>query len=123
MGQIQSFGLTNLVVVVVRYFGGTLLGVGGLTSAYKQAAKDALSQADIFEKTIDSVIEIRFPYEATKDVERILKEEKASITNQNYGMVVTIEAAIRRSRYEQLTARLGRLHSIELLDTKKQHKL
>jgi uncharacterized YigZ family protein len=81
-GQIQSFGLTNVLVVVVRFFGGVKLGVGGLTSAYKTAAQMALEESVILEKTIDVHFQISFDYKNMNKVMRIIKEKKLEIISQ-----------------------------------------
>jgi uncharacterized YigZ family protein len=81
-GQIQSFGLTNVLVVVVRFFGGTKLGVGGLISAYKNAAQLVLESSSIIEKTIDVHFLISFDYKNMNKVMRIIKEKKLTIITQ-----------------------------------------
>ena len=75
LGQINSFGLTNIIIVVSRYFGGTLLGVSGLINAYRSAAASAINNAELTEKTLREYYEIRYPYIAMNDVMKILKEE------------------------------------------------
>ncbi len=84
LGQINSRQLTNILVVVVRYFGGVLLGTGGLTVAYKEATADALEKAAIIEKAVMLKRELHFSYEKMNDVMRILKETNAKITNQEF---------------------------------------
>ncbi len=81
-GQIQSFGLTNVLVVVVRIFGGIKLGVGGLISAYKTTAQLALEEAEIIEKTIDIAFLISFDYKNMNKVMRVIKEKKLDIVTQ-----------------------------------------
>jgi len=81
-GQIQSFGLTNILIVVVRYFGGTKLGVGGLITAYKTTAQMVLENASIIEKTIDIPFKITFDYKNTNKVMRIIKEKQLTIHSQ-----------------------------------------
>ena len=80
LGQINSRELTDILVIVVRYFGGVLLGTGGLVVAYKEATADALNQAEIIEKTVDEVISVRFDYLLMNDVMRIIKDTGAQIT-------------------------------------------
>ncbi len=84
LGQINSLGLTNILVVVIRYFGGILLGTGGLIVAYKEATRDALSQAEIVEKDVMEQRKITFPYEKMNEVMRTLKACDATILNQGY---------------------------------------
>ncbi|MBP6040522.1 MAG: YigZ family protein [Flavobacterium sp.] len=81
-GQIQSFGLTNVLVVVVRIFGGIKLGVGGLITAYKTTAQLALEEAEIIEKTIDIAFLISFDYKNMNKVMRVIKEKKLDIVTQ-----------------------------------------
>nr|WP_315223277.1 YigZ family protein [uncultured Flavobacterium sp.] len=85
-GQIQSFGLTNVIVVVVRIFGGTKLGVGGLISAYKTSAQMTLENCEIVEKTIDVAFLISFDYKNMNKVMRVIKEKKLDITSQEMEM-------------------------------------
>ncbi|MBQ0907826.1 YigZ family protein [Flavobacterium sp. F-328] len=81
-GQIQSFGLTNLLVVVARIYGGVKLGVGGLISAYKTTAQEVLKEASIIEKTVDSEFIIEFDYQNMNKVMRVIKEKKLEIVAQ-----------------------------------------
>ena len=84
LGQINSKQLTNILIVVVRYFGGILLGTGGLVTAYKEASADALQNAEIVEKDVLLRRVIRFPYEKMNDVMRVLKDIDATIIRQEY---------------------------------------
>lgn len=84
LGQIHSFGLTQVLVVVVRYFGGILLGTGGLIVAYKEATADALSRADIVERVVTERQELTFGYEEMDRVMRDLRQRGARIINQDY---------------------------------------
>ncbi|WP_264566818.1 IMPACT family protein [Flavobacterium sp. N3904] len=81
-GQIQSFGLTNILIVVVRIYGGIKLGVGGLISAYKTSAQITLESCEIIEKTIDIPFQISFDYKNMNKVMRVIKEKKLDITSQ-----------------------------------------
>ncbi len=99
-GQIQSFELTDVLVVVVRYFGGVKLGVGGLITAYRAAAQMALEQAQIIEKTIDTCFKVRFDYKDMNNVMRVIKEKNLNIVNQTMQMSCEIELSIRQSEYE-----------------------
>ncbi len=85
LNQIKSKEVTNVLVVVVRYFGGTKLGVSGLVTAYKEAAKDALDKADIVEKIPTADISIQFPLSSIGDVERIIRQHNFSIKHQDFG--------------------------------------
>ena len=82
LGQINSRGLTNVLIIVVRYFGGVLLGTGGLISAYKAAAADAIEQAEIIEKTVDCYFEIVFEYPVIETVMSAVKESQAAVISQ-----------------------------------------
>lgn len=95
-GQIQSFEVTNILVVVVRYFGGVKLGVGGLVSAYKETAKMALEHAQIFEKTIDVHYLIKFDYKNMNKVMRIIKEKNLNVTQQKLELDCQIEISVRK---------------------------
>ncbi|HPJ09929.1 MAG TPA: YigZ family protein [Flavobacterium sp.] len=95
-GQIQSFGLTNVLVVVVRFFGGTKLGVGGLISAYRTAAQMTLEASEIVEKTIDIHYLISFDYKNMNKVMRVIKEKNLEIVAQNMAENCEIEIATRK---------------------------
>lgn len=101
-GQIQSFRLTNVLVVVVRFFGGVKLGVGGLMAAYKTAAQMALEVSDSVERTIDIHYMIRFDYKDMNKVMRIIKEKSLDIISQQMELDCQIEIAIRKSKSEAI---------------------
>lgn len=100
-GQIQSFEVTDILIVVVRYFGGIKLGVGGLITAYRAAAQMAMEEADIIEKTIDKKFKVRFEYKDMNNVMRVIKEKNLNILNQEMEMSCEIELSIRKSEYQQ----------------------
>ena len=95
-GQLQSFNVTNILVVVVRYFGGTKLGVGGLIKAYKNGAKLALENSIIIHKTIDEVFLIKFEYPEMNTIMRIIKDENISIINQKMELDCEFIISIRK---------------------------
>jgi len=95
-GQIQSFEVTNILVVVVRYFGGVKLGVGGLVSAYKETAKMALENSEIVEKTIDIRYRITFGYKDMNRVMRVIKEKNVNVIGQKLEMDCQIEISVRK---------------------------
>lgn len=97
LGQINSRQLTNILIVVVRYFGGILLGTGGLITAYKEAAADALSRTEIVEKDVMIRKTLRFPYEKMNEVMRLLKDTQAVITRQDFDGECIIECNIKLS--------------------------
>lgn len=96
-GQLLSADLTDTLIVVVRYFGGILLGASGLANAYKTAARDAIDHAQIIEKTIDARYRLAFAYETMNDVMRILKDYDLKPENQNYNLDCTLEVSVRQS--------------------------
>ena len=106
LGQINSFELTNVLVIVVRYFGGILLGTGGLITAYKEASRDALEQASIVEQTIDEIISIEFDYLLMNEVMRIVKEMSPQILDQSFDNMCAMKLAIRQSDAEKLKSKL-----------------
>ena len=106
LGQINSFELTNVLVIVVRYFGGILLGTGGLITAYKEASRDALEQAGIVEQTIDEIISIEFDYLLMNEVMRIVKEMSPQILDQSFDNMCAMKLAIRQSDAEKLKSKL-----------------
>ena len=101
-GQIQSFGITNVLVVVVRFFGGVKLGVGGLISAYRTAAQMALEESQIIEKTIDVSFEISFDYKNMNKVMRVIKEKNLEIVSQEMNESCKIVIATRKKNAEMI---------------------
>lgn len=97
LGQIDSFGLTNVFVVVVRYFGGTKLGVPGLIHAYKQSTMDALNQAEIITQTVVNKYQIAFGYEVMSDVMNALKKWNIHVISQDFLETATILISIPKS--------------------------
>ncbi len=118
-GQILSNELTNVLVVVVRYFGGTKLGVHGLIRAYKEATIDALSNASIVEKTVNDFYSVRFDYLVMNDVMRIVKEENIELTKQEFNLNCYVEFSIRQSIVDKIISRFEKVESaqIEFLGT------
>jgi len=111
-GQIQSFGLTNILVVVVRYFGGIKLGVSGLVSAYKETAKITLENAPIVEKTIDKQFIIKFDYSDINLVMRVIKEKKLSIISQKLELDCQIQIGIRKSETQVILDIFKAMHKV-----------
>lgn len=95
-GQLQSFDVTNILVVVVRYFGGTKLGVGGLVQAYKTTALMALESSKIVEKTIDETFILKFEYPEMNTVMRIIKDENLTVVNQKMELNCEFEISVRK---------------------------
>ena len=109
LGQINSRELTNILVVVVRYFGGILLGIGGLVVAYKEATADALNQAEIIEKTVDETISINFDYMLMNDVMRVIKDTNAQIISQTFDNNCTMQLSIRKQDAAILSSKLEKI--------------
>ena len=101
-GQIQSFEITNVLIVVVRYFGGTKLGVGGLIAAYKTTAQMALEASEIVDKTIDVNFKITFDYKNMNKVMRIIKEKKLVVISQKMESYCEIEISSRKKNAEEI---------------------
>jgi len=116
-GQIQSFELTNILLVVVRYFGGTKLGVSGLVSAYKETAKMTLENAEIIEKTIDKQFVIKFEYNDINLVMRIIKEKKLSVVSQKLELDCQIHISVRKSEVQTVLDIFKAMHKIEIFST------
>jgi len=113
-GQIQSFELTNVLVVVVRYFGGVKLGVGGLISAYRETAKMALEQSHIIEKTIDVHFLLTFDYKNMNKVMRTIKEKNIAIVSQKMEANCEIEIAARKKNAETIFDIFNALFEVEV---------
>ncbi len=102
LGQLQSFHLTNTLIVVVRYFGGTKLGVGGLMQAYKTAARMSIESSKIVEKTIDAYFILTFDYPEMNVVMRIIKEEKINLLHQIMELRCEFKLAVRKKEAERI---------------------
>ncbi|MEZ4838723.1 YigZ family protein [Flavobacterium sp.] len=113
-GQIQSFEVTNILVVVVRYFGGTKLGVGGLISAYKNTAQLALEKATIVEKTLDVFFILTFDYKNMNKVMRVIKEKNLNITAQKMESDCKITFSIRKKNAEMIFDIFSNLFEIKI---------
>jgi uncharacterized YigZ family protein len=109
LGQIDSLGVTNVLVVIVRYFGGTLLGVPGLINAYKTATSDALRQVKIIEKNIEKMVDISFDYPLMGEVLYILKQADATIYSQELQLFCNVKAGIPLKHADSYLARLSEL--------------
>jgi uncharacterized YigZ family protein len=117
LGQINSNGLTNILIAVVRYFGGIKLGTSGLIAAYKEAAAKAIGAAQIVEKTVDCRIAFSFEYPFVNDVMKIVKDMEPSIIIQVFDVNCNITLEIRKTRFEGLKNRLGKVESLQFTDT------
>ncbi len=112
LGQIRSKDLTNTLVVVVRYFGGTKLGVSGLISAYKTAAAEALEANEIIEEIVKENIAIRYSYENTNEVMRLVKEFDPDILDQEFTADCYLSLAVRKSLHKSLAEKLEKVGEI-----------
>lgn len=115
LGQINSYELTDILIIVVRYFGGIKLGTSGLIVAYRTAAAAAIANAEIVEKTVDEDITVVFEYPFMNDVMRIVKEEQPEILQQSYDMDCRMSLRIRRSLIEKLKARLEKVETARII--------
>ncbi|WP_297509115.1 YigZ family protein [Flavobacterium sp.] len=113
-GQIQSFGVTNVLVVVVRFFGGVKLGVGGLIAAYRTAAQQALEGAVIVERTVDILIKVKFDYKNLNKVMRVIKEKNLSIISQTMELNCEIIISTRKKNAESVFTLFSALFEIEI---------
>lgn len=113
-GQIQSFEVTNVLVVVVRYFGGVKLGVGGLVQAYKTGAQMALEISEIEERTIDIHYIIKFDYKNMNKVMRVIKEKNIQLIQQKMEMSCEFEIAIRKTFADDVYAAFNAIYEVEI---------
>jgi uncharacterized YigZ family protein len=113
-GQIQSFDLTNILIVVVRYFGGTKLGVSGLINAYKTAAKEALSTAAIKELTVKDVYSVHFEYPLMNDVMRVIKEDNLEVMKQDFQMSCEVIFQVRKNDSNKVYERFNKIHGVKI---------
>ena len=109
LGQINSNELTDVLIVVVRYYGGVNLGTSGLIVAYREAAADALAHAEIVTRQVEEVVTFDFPYVMMNDVMRVVKEMQPRIVGQTYDNTCQIRLGIRQSEAEQLRSKLANL--------------
>jgi len=114
LGQIQSVDVTDVLIVVVRYFGGTLLGVSGLINAYKTSAAEVLKNSKIFEKQILFTYCIQFSFEQINDVMKILKQSDAKILSQNFDINCEIKFSIRKANSEVCEDKLKKIEGVKL---------
>lgn len=115
LGQINSFNLTNLVVVVVRYFGGIKLGTSGLIEAYRTAAAEALATATVEERLVEEVLVIGFEYPSMGEVMRIVKEEGATVLSQDFQLDCRLTLSLRSSMIPRLKMRLEQIRVVKFI--------
>lgn len=114
LGQINSNKLTNILIIVVRYFGGIKLGTSGLIVAYKTAASEAIEMAEIEERTVDDDVTVVFEYPFMNDIMRIVKEESPQIISQVYDNDCVMRLRIRRSCMPKLRSRLEKVDTARI---------
>ena len=113
-GQIQAFDVTNILVVSVRYFGGTKLGVGGLINAYKTSAQLALEASEIIEKTIDVYYQLTFEYDMMNKVQRIIKERNLNITAQKLELNCQYKISVRKKEAKAIFEIFDNLYKVDV---------
>jgi len=113
-GQIQSFEVTNILIVSVRYFGGTKLGVGGLINAYKTSAKLALEASEIVEKTMNVEFQLSFEYDMMNKVMRIIKEKNLNIVRQDLALRCNYVIAVRKKEASSIFEIFNTLYKVEI---------
>jgi uncharacterized YigZ family protein len=116
LGQIQSFDLTNILIVVVRYFGGTLLGISGLIKAYRNSALDAISHAEIVEKLVEKMLLVEFDYAMMNAVMKIFKEEKLPQIDPNFNIKCKIKTHIRLIEADRIKQELLKVEGVNVTD-------
>ena len=118
LGQLLSHDITDCLIVVVRYFGGTKLGVSGLIQAYKEAAADVIAVSDVIEKTVNTVLRVDFSYMVMNDIMRIIKEECPQIVEQIFDNLCTMTLSIRQSKADMLIGKLSKVSgaTIEIIE-------
>lgn len=115
LGQINSANLTDILIVVVRYFGGIKLGTGGLIVAYRTAASEAIAACNIVERLIEDCVKIHFEYPLMNEVMRIVKEEQAAVVAQSFEMDCEMTLRLRRMAMPRLRERLENVRGVAIL--------
>jgi uncharacterized YigZ family protein len=115
MGQINSCELTNILIVVVRYFGGKLLGVSGLINAYRSAAESAINNSEIVELTIQDYFELVFPYSSINDVMKVIKDEDIKQSQQKFEIECKMTINFRSSARERILNNLSRITGLKYM--------
>lgn len=113
LGQINAFQVTNILIVVVRYFGGKLLGVSGLINAYRTAAESALVNNEILEHHVMDYYVLTFPYSSINDVMKLIKEEDAGQSDQIFGLECRLTISFRRASEERILSALDRIGDLK----------
>ena len=123
LGRIDSFGLTNIIIIVVRYFGGTLLGASGLINAYKSSAAAALENATVIEKMVEDIYQLTFDYALMGEVMNAIKKYDLEMVHQDFGLIGKVQIAIRKSAVSttllHLKAAIAKVHLEMVADLEK----
>ena len=115
LGQLVARGVTNVLVVVVRYFGGILLGVGGLTQAYKQATADALATAEIVTDVVTETWQLTFAYQDMNRVLKVVKDMNIECYGQDFNLICAMNVKVRKSHAEEMKKRLESVESLNII--------
>jgi len=114
LGQIKAFGLNNIIVVVVRYFGGTKLGIGGLIRAYREASEDVLNKATIINRDVQRLYKLKFPYARMNSIMSVLKHFNAYFINQSFEEICELQCSVSLIHVAALEKQINSLHDVEL---------
>jgi uncharacterized YigZ family protein len=114
LGQLLSHEITNALIVVVRYFGGTLLGVSGLINAYRNAAADAISNADVEQRIIEKELFLDFSYNELSEVMNIVKQENLTVLKTRFEEDCSLSCLVRKSEFEKVTALFQKNYKIKI---------
>jgi len=117
LGQLLSFGLTNILVVVVRYFGGTLLGTGGLINAYRTAAAEAIKNAKTVNRVIEKKFTLKFTYNQMNDVMQIIKQENLNILDTRFELECELDFSVRKSEARRIEDLFQQFYGVEIKKT------
>lgn len=116
LGQINSNELTNILIAVVRYFGGIKLGTSGLIVAYREAATEVLAGAEVIERTVDMQVSFGFEYPFMNDVMKIVKDMEPAIISQIYDMNCSMMLEIRKAQFDELRSRLEKVETLRFIE-------
>jgi uncharacterized YigZ family protein len=114
LGQLQKFDVTNILLIVVRYFGGTLLGTGGLINAYRSAAADALDHARIITQTVEKHFRLIFTYRQMNDVMQVIKQENLNISSTRFEMDCQLDMSVRKSEAARIEKLFKPIRGVEV---------
>ena len=116
LGQINSNELTNILIIVVRYFGGIKLGTSGLIVAYRLAAAEAIAAAEIIEKTVDEDVKVKFEYPMMNEVMKVVKDMEPQIVSQDFDMDCRMTLRIRKGEAERMKEKLKKIETLSIED-------